>query len=165
MARYLWILVALLAAANLAACGITYSTDGLGAIDPPQTIGVSPKVKMPSLTPTLVWETFPQDKVHVEDVTYELRVWRAIKTRPGPLVYERRGIVEPRHTVEVALEHSQNFFWSVRARYRLNGRERVNQWASRNSADVGEGVCSHASRVPIIPNPCAYRLTTPGATP
>ncbi len=178
-----------------AACGSPYGSNGLGAIDPPQiwdywgTHDIGRKDDVASLTPTLVWESFPQqyDAVQsaalaghrVEDVTYELRLRRVFKEQwtyvnlpsgeivwgsswPGPLVYERRGLMDPRHTVEVPLEPSQSYHWSVRARFRLDGRERVNQWSSRT---WNQWHCPETSRVPVTPDPCAYRLTTPAATP
>ncbi len=180
----------------VAACGRPYDGNGLGAIDPPQiwnswgSKDIGAKDDVASLTPTLVWESFPQqdDSVQaaalagqrVEDVTYELRLRRRVvkeqwtvvglpgdeflieKSWPGPSVYERRGLMEPHHTVEVPLEPSQLYFWSVRARFRLDGRERVNQWSSRT---LNQWNCPETSRVPVIPNPCAYRLATPAATP
>lgn len=164
-----------------AACGSPYGNNGLGAIDPPQIFDywrnnddIGRKDDVASLTPTLVWESFPQqdDAVQsaalaghrVEDVTYELRLRRAGAGRSwsGPLVYERRGLMEPRHTVEVPLEPSQSYRWSVRARFRLDGRERVNQWSSRT---WNQWQCPETSRAPFIPDPCSYRLTTPAATP
>lgn len=194
MVRSLRSLVMLAATLMLtASCGVPYGNNGLGAIDPPQIwnswgskdIGTEDGVS--SLTPTIVWESFPQqdDPVQaaalagqrVEDVTYELRLRRRVvkeqwmlidlpgdeflfeRSWPGRIVYERRGLLEPRHTVEVPLEPSQSYNWSVRARFRLDGRERVNQWSS-----LTWNKCPETSRMPVIPDPCAYRLTTPAAT-
>ncbi len=172
--------LAMLAATSMlaAACSGPFGSSGLGAIDPPQILeyfGVhnySREDDVASLTPTLVWESFPQqdDAVQsaalaghrVEAVTYELRLWRAIEDRPGPLVYERRGLAEPHHTVEMPLQPSQLYHWSVRARFRLDGGERVTQWSSRT---WNIWYCPDISREFIIPVPCAYRLATPAATP
>lgn len=178
--------LAMLAATLLlaAACGSRYyDSSGLGAIDPPQFFNlwrfndVGAMHEVASLTPTLVWESFPQqdDSVQsaalaghrVEDVTYELRLRRVSRGQaksfwPGPRFYEGRGLKEPRHTVEVPLEPSQSYRWSVRARFRLDGRERVNQWSSRTWNHIK---CLEISRVPVIPDPCPYLLTTPAATP
>ncbi len=171
MARSLRPLAMLAATLMLAAaCSYPYGTIGLGAIDPLQIRSeFGRKDIVASLTPTLIWDSFPQrdDAVQsaalagrrVDDVTYELRLWPSVDYGPGPLAYERRGLTQPRHKIEAPLEPSRLYYWSVRARFRLDGRERVTQWASR----VWLIFCKEPSRRPIVPNRCAYFLMTPEA--
>lgn len=83
-------------------------TEGLGAIFPPQTAQsklFGDLAEVASLTPTLVWEAFPQAEdravtkalagMTVEDVTYELRIWKNAHGLPGSMVYERGGLSQP----------------------------------------------------------------------
>jgi hypothetical protein len=97
-------------------------------------------------------------------VTYDLRIWRAdgevfgtcparcvprsqaahasgsvVCSRacvfPAELVYERKGLVEPAHTVESPLEPNQFYLWTVRARFEFGGQPRVTQWGALLSTD------------------------------
>ena len=90
----------------------------------------------------------------VTDVSYELRVYRSnryfkhtfvqfgfIMMIPIPIpitvdvwntagmVYERTGITQPRHRVELPLEPCTRYHWTVRARYALDGMPRATEWA------------------------------------
>jgi len=92
-----------------------------------------------SLQPTLRWEAFPwrqdpnndQDSVlrRVTDVTYDLKIWtwRADTPNLEP-VYDRRGLTVPFHKVNVRLMPSTVYWWSVRARFQLDGHSTVTEW-------------------------------------
>lgn len=98
-----------------------------------------------SLSPRLVWESFPrqvdveQDTrnvlARVTDVRYDLRVWQDEHGGPGDLVYERVGLNLPAqsgavsHTMETALAARSSYLWSVRARFKLDGVEHVSRWS------------------------------------
>ena len=64
------------------------------------------------------------------DVSYDLRIWSVVDGAPGALAYERQRLREPQHRVETALEPSSTYFWSVRMRYSVDGRERVTRWSA-----------------------------------
>ncbi len=93
-----------------------------------------------SLQPTFRWGSFrvatgsKRDQQGLlsrsEDVTYDLKVWRAdSNTFPSDLVYARDGLSSPSHLVEDVLEPSTTYFWTVRARFDLDGQTRVTPWA------------------------------------
>lgn len=100
---------------------------GLKPLYPPLTAN-SPKPeqspKCDSLQPTMSWEPFAADHV-----TYDLRIWSSTARKIDVLVYSRERLLEPRHTLEVPLEPSSFYFWSVRAHYLQDGRERVTGWS------------------------------------
>ncbi|HJV37764.1 MAG TPA: hypothetical protein VJ528_02900 [Geothrix sp.] len=129
--------------------------------------GTSPQVE--SLRPVLQWEAFPrrEDLEHdvggllgrITDVRYDLRIWTSVGGGPGPLVYERTGLLlearrdpvgatplsegEPppverafvEHGLEAALAPATEYLWSVRARFRLDGEERASRWSMNQVQD------------------------------
>jgi hypothetical protein len=86
---------------------------------------LSPKVS--SLQPTLQWETFKG-----KNVTYDLMIWRAAGLNPGNLVYSRGHLLEPIHTLEITLDADAHYFWTVRARFTVDGKTRVTEWSRRS---------------------------------
>jgi len=96
-----------------------------------------------SLRPTLRWEGFPRaadaaarpdEMARVERVTYDLVIAREQNLAPAEIVYERRGLTRPEHRLETALTTHTNYFWTVRARFILDGRTRVTGWGSTHYA-------------------------------
>ncbi len=123
----------------------------------------------------------------VTDITYDLRIWKAQDGYPQEIAYEKTGfspvkttieeqvidtsqptggtkyktvtVAAAEYTLEQQLEPSTVYFWSIRARYKYDGRLRITKWAY--------------SRVPFppsIPDPCNsdhidvmhyYRFETP----
>jgi hypothetical protein len=69
----------------------------------------------------------------VENVVYDLRIWKAVDEAPGPLVYERKDLPRPQHQVEAALDSGSTYFWSVRMRDRVDGRPRATLWGAANT--------------------------------
>ena len=125
-------------------------------------------VEVDSLQPTLSWEVFPrpidltvEKKIGFNKVTYDLRVWRAegesyrdrFLQHPAEIVYERRGFREPSHTIEHPLKPSSMYFWSIRARFDLNGQPRVTQW--------GLTKLGRTAILRYVAHPFYYRLKTP----
>lgn len=106
--------------------------------------------RVPSRSLEFEWEAFPragdlkaiQESTGktISDVTYELRVWEADPkfpetfrpwdnvAEPGPLVYTREGLLTPRHKMSAPLKWRTKYFWSVRARFLLDGHPRVTSW-------------------------------------
>ena len=105
-------------------------------------------VSVDSVQPTLRWETFPKgDESHtdsggqihtISDVRYDLRVFDTVgsTTIPGHQIYNVRGLREPYHTIESKLEACQNYFWTVRARFKLDERPRTIEWAGKYGAGI-----------------------------
>jgi hypothetical protein len=105
--------------------------------------------KLVSRRPTFQWEAFPRDKdlrsdskgllSHISDISYDLIVWKTRDNIPTELVYDKRGLVltertlrEERiveYTIDKALESSTEHYWSVRARFMLDGKPRITRWS------------------------------------
>lgn len=123
-------------------------------------------VEIDSRQPTLRWEAFPDAEFldaapsriadRIVEVTYDLRIWRAIEDYPAELVYARSKIAEPHHRLEAALDPAKQYHWSVRARFTLDGRARVSPWGM-----LVEGLCIGADREGRVPSLCHYRFSTP----
>ena len=52
-------------------------------------------------------------------------------TDPGELMYTRRGIRDPNHTVETSLQPASHYYWSIRAHFRLDGKRRATEWSEQ----------------------------------
>jgi hypothetical protein len=100
-------------------------------------------VKANSDQPTLRWERFPREfelsaqhgqPQQITDVLYDLRVYDAAVANkyalvPAQLLYDERSINEPQHKLAIKLEPCTDYFWTVRARFKINGKPRVTEWA------------------------------------
>ena len=89
-------------------------------------------------TPTLEWEAFPRviDQharyapllSKVSNIRYDLRIWKVVSDIPPQLVYERKALTVPTHTLDQPLESGTRYFWSIRARFEINGKTRATRW-------------------------------------
>ena len=96
-------------------------------------------LEVDTLQPTLKWEAFPREKdkeadarrvlEKLSDVSYELKVYKGRNGAPDELVYKRQGLRTPEHTLEIELEASTPYFWTVRAHFILDGRHQVSKWS------------------------------------
>jgi len=121
-------------------------------------------VEVDSLKPTLRWQRFPRDKDlkadkegnldRVEDVSYEVRIWKTVYGDSGHLVYARAGLRSPYHKLDQSLEPSTKYLWTVRARFMLDGRPKVIEW----------GLAGYLLRGMAVPNTSCFRFSTPAAT-
>jgi hypothetical protein len=120
-------------------------SDGLQPVDPKWEYQFLPaKWKPPTvdtLQPRLEWVPFPSKKDRELDtkgrldkigpVSYDLRIWKlADEMLPWELVYERRELVDPWHTVGQPLENGTTYYWAVRARFVREGHAAVTQWTT-----------------------------------
>ncbi len=95
------------------------------------------------LQPMLRWEAFPRPAdlegdrdgwlSRIRDVTYDLRIWKVGRVSflwyyPGELIYSRNALPVPTHRIETRLEPTTSYLWSVRARFDLDGQQRVTEW-------------------------------------
>lgn len=121
---------------------------GLAPIDPPtrgiltgdRSIGSRFEwFEADTLQPNLRWQAFPrpgdvaaspEDMARVRDVRYELVIAREENMAPGPIVYRRTDLPRPEHALAVPLQAASRYFWSVRARFVLDGRWRVTEWGT-----------------------------------
>ncbi|SDT10970.1 hypothetical protein [Pseudomonas oryzae] len=114
-----------------------------------------------SLRPTLRWQAFPRpgdvraaaaDMQRIDGVRYDLLIAEERHLAPARIVYRSEGLDEPSHTLLSPLSPRRHYFWSVRARFTLDGRERVTEWsASQPSAN---------NRL-VSPSQHSYRFRTP----
>ena len=97
-------------------------------------------VTINGLQPTLRWEAFPrphdlntrETQHQITDVTYELKIYTAVPAGifliPERQIYARRGLPTPYHQLEQPLEPCAEYFWTVRARFKLDSRYRATEW-------------------------------------
>jgi hypothetical protein len=96
-----------------------------------------------TLSPRFKWEPFPRDfdlqdtqtkNTRITDVVYDFQIYEGFS---GPLkavlplrpIYTRSGLQESQHQIEEELSYCSWYFWTVRARFRLNDVPRVTEWA------------------------------------
>ena len=117
-------------------------------------------VEVDTLQPELRWQTFPRPQdieadttgelKLIDELSYELRVWKTISGSSGELVYARRGLTQAHHTLEDPLEPATKYLWSVRAQFVLDDSPRVTEW----------GMAGYLLRGEVVPNPSCYRFKT-----
>ena len=116
---------------------------GLQALNPPTTgpwfrrIGLAWTTEA-SARPTFRWEPFPPvgtvDSLEaalggeITDVSYEFRLAEEETGLPGPLLLHLTGLVTNEYELERLLRSGSGYFWTVRARYEVNGASRVTEW-------------------------------------
>lgn len=102
-------------------------------------------VELDSVHPILRWESFPRDydltdvegrQNKITNVSYDLKIFNAGRSSrnpvillPAKLIYDVRGLSEPHHKIENALNECTDYFWTVRAKFKLNDRMRVTEWS------------------------------------
>lgn len=114
-----------------------------------------------SLQPTFRWQRFPapsdkrllkaQKAGRLKNVTYELRIWKSTPELTGKLVYGRKDIPAPHHTIDELLLPATHYLWSVRAHFLMNGRPQVTEWS----------MAGYALRDETVPNMSCLRFITP----
>lgn len=123
--------------------------------------------KTDSLQPTFRWQPFPRkqdiekapkDMARVKDVRYDLVIAREHDEAPAEIIYRRDRLPSNAHTIETALKPKTRYFWSVRARFLLDGRERVTEWAADTFMERG---IVTAPEIETAPSIRSYRFSTP----
>lgn len=114
-----------------------------------------------SLRPTFRWQAFPregdkviapEDMLAVRNVRYDLIIAGEKNMTPGEIIYNQRGLSQNSHTLTKSLKPDTRYFWSVRARFELNGRERVTEWGALD-------LIAHERLT--VPSTGSYRFKTP----
>jgi hypothetical protein len=140
--------------------------------------------KVDSLQPEFRWMPFPGvtyeyefvmrksvpfvdvDPDMIQSARYDLRIWDVEKGHRGDLVYESKGIEDAVHKITTKLAPSTEYYWSVRARFDLEGQTRVSEWSLSEVPCVLSGtVCGRelARRTGRIQDIHYFRFRTPGA--
>jgi hypothetical protein len=105
---------------------------GLGVLEPKQNLA-------DDLSPLLSWKSFPRtsdvslvpdEMKRVKNVRYELLVGTGGNGEMPDVLYHVEELTETTHRVAKRLEPNTRYFWSVRARFDLDGRTRVTDWAT-----------------------------------
>ena len=156
-------ILALGLAFTAAGCTTPVVTSGLRPLDPEVRHGFS---RVDSYRPTLRWESFPRKQdlgadpegrlEGIKDVGYDLKIFKEEAGRPGRLVYRRDGLSEPAHKLEQSLGSATKYFWTVRARFTVDGKRRVTEWGIILPPRAKET----PRRSPRIPNRNFYRIET-----
>lgn len=115
---------------------------GLAPVEPPV---LSTPAQAKSLQPSLAWQPFPGrveipqesghgpptvvpfvpvDLARVREVTYEIQIREG-----GRVIYQRRGLPQPRHRVERPLDPATTYRWAIRAWFELEGEKRASEWS------------------------------------
>ncbi len=113
------------------------------------------------LQPQFQWEAFPRpgdiaeapdEMSKVVGVTYDLIVASEENLAPAEVVYWKTGLISPEHTISISLQPEKRYFWTVRARFNLDGRSRITEWSSTN----------YFAREKItVPSHFSFRFRTP----
>lgn len=117
--------------------------------------------RVTSSQPTLRWQAFPRpgdlraapsDMRRIDQVRYDLVIAEERHLAPARIVYRSEGLSEPKHTLLSPLRPRSHYFWSVRARFVLDGRQRVTEWSASQPS---------ASNRLVSPSQDSYRFRTP----
>jgi hypothetical protein len=130
-----------------------------------------------SLTPSFSWERVPPAIASeagggYSDLVYDLRVYSGGMSglgavAPRNLVREINGLTDAAHRLEQSLEPCSWYFWTVRARFRLNGAVRSTEWGGAYKSLGGDIYPSYSRRhgtSPLVSWPATY-LYYPFRTP
>lgn len=120
------------------------------------------------LKPTFRWQAFPRDvdlaadratMERVRDVEYDLVIARWDNGAVNRVVYRRSALAANAHQIETALEPATRYLWTVRARFRLDGRAYVTAWAERGGLATGSEPPARQSFT--APSEMSYPFKTP----
>jgi hypothetical protein len=93
-----------------------------------------------SIQPTLKWTKWTSfsmppngsDRVeklpYLNDISYDIKVYRIENDFPVELVYEKNNLTDCFHKIERSLSPSTTYFWTVRARHKVDGNDQATKW-------------------------------------
>jgi len=97
-------------------------------------------VQVDSVKPTLQWKSFPTakdikadktgDLGRISEVTYDLKIWKAEDPPNEDIIHGRTQLKNPSHKIESPLIPLTRYFWSVRVRFKLDGRDIETNWST-----------------------------------
>ncbi len=106
-----------------------------------------------STKPMMRWEAYPP-RDDAKWVVYDLKVYLSENGAPGRLIDEADSLPFPRYQFQKALASCAKYFWTVRARFRVAGREEATEWGAVQ-------IPGRDRWVPVVPDPAYYRFETP----
>jgi len=122
-------------------------------------------VDVNSLQPTLRWERFEAGSeagIDLASVRYDIKVWDVQSGAAVGAAYARVGLAETFHRLETFLRPQTQYFWSVRAKFVLDGQVRATPWA-RSEYPGGRGPTRASCRSSRMTITCAF--THPDLSP
>jgi hypothetical protein len=166
-------------------CSLTLFGTGACAIGresliDPYVVGLQPKSPSISLEdgtsfmvtndtrPLFEWEAFPTARdrerdtgwiARTKNVTYDLIIYRARRDAPAEVVCSRTALPGPSHQMPEPLPGRTRYFWTVRARFELNGQVRVTDWSVVDAQNVFPR--GPVARLPLVPSEFYFRFETP----
>jgi len=90
----------------------------------------------------------------VRNAIYDLLVTREENGAPVEIVDRGERVPEPRRTLETSLVPNARYFWTVRARFDIDGRARMTEWSTTD--------CCRGA-LPPAPSDASYLFTSPQA--
>ena len=116
-------------------------------------------VKVDTLTPTFRWQPLTikvdpssgQGPAQIDNITYEIRIWRTVSSNDGKLVYRREQLTATEHRPEQPLDPGTRYSWSVRGHFEIDGQARTTEWA----------LAGFLLRSDSVPNESCMRFKTP----
>jgi hypothetical protein len=157
----------------LTGCSYTASIYGLRPVSPPVKMGAmfssdNGRLVYPVMdfvSPRFEWQPFvPPESLSgafasPTNITYDLRIWKIHNDSPADLVYERKALPAPQHKLQHPLEPGTRYFWSVRARFEIQGETRLADW----SRSLHPYNLQHLADIPSpIPAANYFRFITSG---
>jgi hypothetical protein len=114
------------------------------------------------LQPILAWQVFPrasdikrlpEQMSRVKDVRYDLVIADEKNDFPGEIVYQREGSTENSHKLEISLSPGKHYYWTVRARFEIDGRQQLTEWSTTDVYNIYQIINA--------PNQGSYQFKTP----
>jgi hypothetical protein len=94
-----------------------------------------------SLQPVLRWEPLPEaSDARVSDLVYDVQ----LRGDSGALILDREGLTSCEYRVETPLTSDRDYSWTVRARFRWEGRRRQTEWSR---------LADNNDRLAVLPDP------------
>lgn len=114
------------------------------------------------LQPMLAWQVFPrasdikrvsEQMSRVKDVRYDLVIADKKNNFPSEIIYQREGLTENSHKLEISLSPGEHYYWTVRARFELDGRQQLTEWSTTDVYNI--------YKIINAPNQGSYQFKTP----
>ena len=116
-------------------------------------------VEVDTLTPTFRWQPLffsanhstGTEPARIENITYEIRIWRVIRNDGGKLVCLGEKLATTEYRPEKPLDPGTRYYWSVRAHFEIDGQNRTTEWT----------LAGYLLRNEAVPNDSCLRFKTP----
>ncbi len=102
----------------------------------PRAYGYCEYVQVNEIEPTFRWEALPRilkgaaEKFRITDLKYDVRVFKA-EYFGGAQIHEVTGLTEPKYKPAGLFQPCGYYFWTVRARFLLDGKRQATEWSGR----------------------------------